>query len=132
MRRLLQQAVTYGGASLCALAVDMGILWALVHFFLWDYLLAATVSFLAGSVVAYLLSVRFAFNEHRLRSRRTEFAGFVAIGTAGLAINAGIMTVAVRWFGIHYIIARCVAAGFTFSCNFIARRQMLFIRRSAA
>ena len=132
MKKLLQQAVAYGGASLCALVVDMCILWALVHFLSWDYLWAATVSFLAGAVVAYVLSVRFAFKEHRLQSRGTEFVGFIAIGSVGVAINIGVMSVSVRYLGLHYIMARCVAAGFTFSCNFIARRQMLFIRRSSA
>jgi putative flippase GtrA len=132
MNTFLREAVGYGAASLCALAVDMAILWTLVHFFSWDYLAAATASFLAGAVVAYLLSVKIAFKEHRLRDRRTEFASFVGIGTIGIAVNAGIMSIAVRYFGLHYIIAKCVAAGFTFTCNFVARRQMLFVRRSVA
>jgi putative flippase GtrA len=132
MNTFLREAVGYGAASVCALAVDMAILWTLVHFFSWDYLAAATASFLAGAVVAYLLSVKIAFKEHRLRDRRTEFASFVGIGTIGIAVNVGIMSIAVRYFGLHYIIAKCVAAGFTFTCNFVARRQMLFVRRSVA
>jgi putative flippase GtrA len=132
MKKFLREAIDYGAASLCALAVDMGILWILVHFFSWDYLAAATASFLAGAVVAYLLSVRFVFKEHRLRHRRTEFASFVAIGTVGIAVNAGVMSVAVRYFGLHYIIAKCIAAGITFTCNFVTRRQILFVRRSVA
>jgi putative flippase GtrA len=82
-----------------------------------------------GAVVAYQLSVRLAFKEHRLSDRRAEFVSFLAIGTAGLAINAGVIAVAVRYLGLHYIIAKCVAAGFTFTCNFLARRQLLFVRR---
>ena len=132
MNTFLREAVGYGAASLCALAVDMAILWTLVHFFSWEYLAAATASFLAGAVVAYLLSVKIAFKEHRLRDRRTEFASFVGIGTIGIAVNAGVISLAVRYFGLHYIIAKCVAAGFTFTCNFVARRQMLFVRRSVA
>jgi putative flippase GtrA len=132
MSKLLREALGYGAASLCALAVDMGILWTLVHFFSWDYLAAATASFLVGAVVAYLLSVRFAFTERRLRDRRAEFASYVGIGTIGIAVNASVMSLAVRYFGLHYIIAKCVAAGFTFTCNFAARRQMLFVRRSVA
>jgi putative flippase GtrA len=132
MNTFLREAVGYGAASVCALAVDMAILWTLVHFFSWDYLAAATASFLAGAVVAYLLSVKIAFKEHRLLDRRAEFASFVGIGTIGIAVNAGIMSIAVRYFGLHYIIAKCVAAGFTFTCNFVARRQMLFVRRSVA
>jgi putative flippase GtrA len=96
------------------------------------FLAAAAASFLAGAVVAYLLSIKIAFKEHRLRNRRTEFASFVGIGTIGIAVNTGIMSLAVRYFGLHYIIAKCVAAGFTFTCNFVARRQMLFVRRSVA
>jgi putative flippase GtrA len=132
MSKFLREALGYGTASLCALAVDMVILWTLVHFFSWGYLAAATASFLAGAVVAYLLSVKIAFKERRLRDRRTEFASFVGIGTIGIAVNAGVMSIAVRYFGLHYIIAKCVAAGFTFTCNFVARRQMLFVPRSVA
>jgi putative flippase GtrA len=132
MKNLLREAVAYSAASLGALAVDMAILWILVDFLSWGYLLAATVSFLAGVVVAYWLSVKFVFKEHRLRNRKVELATFIAIGTAGVAVNAGVMTIAVRYFGIHYIIAKCVAAGCTCMCNFVARRQMLFVRRSPA
>jgi putative flippase GtrA len=130
MKTFLKEAQRYGAASLCALGVDMGILWILVHFFSWRYVTAATASFLAGAAVAYQLSVRLAFKQHRLRDRRAEFVSFVAIGTAGLAINAGVISVAVRYFGLHYIIAKCVAAAFSFTCNFLARRQLLFVRRS--
>jgi putative flippase GtrA len=132
MRRMLREAVGYAAASICALGVDVGILWALVHFLAWGYLAAATASFLAGAVVAYLLSVKLAFKEHRLKNRHTEFAGFIAIGTIGVAINAGVMSIAVRYFGLHYLIAKGIAACFTFACNFVTRRQMLFVRRSAA
>jgi putative flippase GtrA len=130
MRRFFKEALRYGAASACALAVDVAILFALVRVGGWGYLPAATLSFLAGTVVAYVLSVKYAFTEHRLRDRRAEFVTFAALGTIGLAVNAGVMAMAVRYFGLHYIIAKCVAAGFTFTCNFLARRQLLFVRRS--
>ena len=130
MRILIKEAIGYGAASAGALAVDMVILWVLVRFFGWEYLAAATASFLAGAVVAYVLSLKLAFKHRRLRDQRVEFISFVAIGMAGLAVNAGVIFVAVRYFGLHYLLAKCVAAGFTFMCNFIARRQILFIRHS--
>jgi putative flippase GtrA len=131
MKILLKEAFGYAAASGCALVVDMTILWTLVHFLSWGYMVAAAVSFLAGSVVAYELSVILAFKQHRLQDRRAELVSFVAIGTAGLAINAAVIYVIVRYFGLHYLIAKCVAAGFTFLCNFIARRQILFVRHSS-
>jgi putative flippase GtrA len=130
VRVLIKQAIGYGAASAGALVVDMTILWVLVRFYAWGYLAAASTSFLAGAVVAYALSLKLAFKQHRLRNQRVEFVSFVAIGTAGLAINAAVISLAVRYLGLHYLLAKCVAAGFTFMCNFIARRQLLFVSHS--
>jgi putative flippase GtrA len=130
MTTFLKEAIGYTAASACALVVDMAILWALVHFLGIAYLIAATVSFLAGAVVAYQLSIRLAFKHHRMEDRRAELVAFVIIGGAGLAINASVIFVAVDYFGLHYLLAKCVAAGFTFACNFAARRQILFVQRS--
>jgi len=131
VKPFLKELIGYGAASACALAVDMAVLWALVHFWSWGYLSAATTSFLIGAVVAYQLSTTIAFKQHRLASRKTEFASFVAIGGVGLLVNAAVIYVGVNLLGLHYLIAKCVAAGFTFTCNFIARRQLLFVRRTA-
>jgi putative flippase GtrA len=130
MNTLLKEACGYAVASACALVIDMTILWALVHFLSWGYMAAAATSFLAGAVVAYELSVKLAFEQHRLQDRRAEFVSFLAIGTLGLAVNSGVIFVMVGYFGLHYLIAKCIAAGFTFVCNFIARRQLLFVRYS--
>jgi putative flippase GtrA len=128
--RLLRESMFYSAASGCALGVDMAILWILVHFFSWGYLAAATLSFLAGGVVAYEISVKLAFRYHALADRRLEFLTFIAIGAAGLIINEAVIFLAVNEFALHYMVAKCVAAGFTFTCNFTIRRQILFVARS--
>jgi putative flippase GtrA len=127
MKELTREVVAYGAASCCALVVDIVILWALVHFFFVWYLLAATASFASGVVVAYVLSVKLVFKHHRLKNRRMEFVGFTALGTVGMVVNAIIMFVAVKYFGLQYLIAKCVSTGFTFMCNFVTRRQLLFV-----
>jgi putative flippase GtrA len=132
VKTLMKEAVGYGAASAVALAVDMTILWTLVHFLGWSYLTASAVSFLTGAVVAYELSVRLAFQEHRLQNRHAELASFVAIGALGLAVNAMVIFAVVRFAGLHFMIAKGVAAGFTFACNFAARRQFLFVRYDSA
>jgi putative flippase GtrA len=131
MRVLLREAMGYAFASSCALLIDVLILWVLVRFFTWWYVAAATVSFMSGVVVAYFLSLKFAFKKHRLEDRRTEFASFAAIGTIGLVVNAAVIYISVRLLGVHYLVAKCVAAGFTFVCNFISRRQLLFVERTS-
>jgi putative flippase GtrA len=127
----LTEALGYAAASGCALLCDVTLLWLFVHFLGWNALAAATLSFLAGTVVAYALSVRLVFQHRRLQDRRAEFASFAAIGTAGLAVNAAVIFVAVKYWGLYYLAAKGIAAGFTLVCNFITRRQLLFTRHAA-
>jgi putative flippase GtrA len=126
MKQLLREFSGYGAASAVALAVDVGLLWALVNAGV-QYVAASAASFTLGAVVAYRLSITLAFRSHRLPDRRLEFLGFVAIGVAGLIINTSVISAAVQFFGLHYLMAKCMAAGFTFTFNFLVRRQLLFV-----
>lgn len=47
-------------------------------------------------------------------------------------VNAGVMTLAIRFLGLHYLMAKGIAAGLSFGCNFIARRQLPFVHHSPA
>ncbi|HVC00896.1 MAG TPA: GtrA family protein [Steroidobacteraceae bacterium] len=132
MKVLLKETLGYTLASAAALAVDAGILFILVHFFAWWYLAAATVSFTVGLFVAYGLSVTVVFKRRRVADRRLEFATFAAIGLLGLVVNAVVIYAGVRYAGLHYMAAKAVAAGFTFAGNFLARRQLLFVRPATA
>ncbi len=129
MNRLVREALGYWVASGLALIVDVSLLWCLVHFLAWDYIIAASMSFLSGAVVAYVLSLKLAFRHHRLASRRAEFLSFMGIGVAGLSVNAGVIFAMVRLFGLHLLAAKGIAGSCTFICNFIARRQLLFVSR---
>lgn len=129
MKSFFHEVSWYGIASICALCVDAGTLWILVKFFAFSYVAAATLSFLAGATVAYAMSIRLVFRYHRVRDRRAEFISFVAIGAPGLALNATVISVAVEYLGLHFMLAKCVAAGATFGYNFSARRQLLFRQR---
>jgi putative flippase GtrA len=129
MKRWLHELSGYAAASAAALLVDIFVLWLLVNLFEMNYVAAASVSFLSGAILAYWLSIKIAFRQHRLRNRRVEFVCFVAIGTGGLAINATVISAVVQILGWHFLAAKGVATGFTFSFNFLARRQMLFSSR---
>jgi putative flippase GtrA len=131
MKIVFQEALRYTSVAACALIVDMTILWVLVHYFSWWYLGAATTSFLVGLLIGYVLSVTLVFKYRRLKDWPLEFASFAAIGAVGVAINAAAMSVGVKYFGLHYLLAKCGAAGFTFVWNFAARRHFLFVQRRA-
>ncbi len=131
MKRLFKEAVGYGLASAIALAADAGLLFVLVHFLGWWYLAAATVSFSAGVIVTYVISVRLVFTNRRIQSRHREFLAFVLIGVIGLGVNLAIMFAAVSILRWNYMIGKFAAAGGTFLCNFWLRRHVLFSRSSA-
>jgi putative flippase GtrA len=126
MNNLINEAAKYAAASAIALLADAGLLLALTRYAGWHYLIAAAVSFMVGATIAYALSVKFVFSAHRLHNRELEFAGFVLIGLAGLAINMLVMFVAHGKLGIELVLAKGLAAGCTFLANFALRRQLLF------
>jgi putative flippase GtrA len=129
---LLREALGYTVVSAVALVFDIAILRILVRYFSWPYLAAATGSFSVGLVVAYVLSVSLVFTHRRLKNQPLELASFAVIGVVGLVINAAAMFFGLRCLRVHYLLAKCGAAGFTLIWNFAARRQLLFVRRRAA
>jgi putative flippase GtrA len=129
MRRLWSEAAAYALVSLIALGADFTTLRLLVELAGFHYLLAATCSFIAGAVVAYLLSVRLVFRYRRLADRRLEFMVFACIGLVGLIVNIITMYVLVSVHGVSYMIAKGAAACLTFGTNFLLRRWMLFSGR---
>ena len=125
---IVRQLMGYGIASILALAADAGLLTLLVQSAHLDYVLAATISFMLGAGVAYAVSTRLAFKEHRLSNARAEFACFVAIGVIGLLINDVVIALGTGWLGLSLFVAKSGAACLTFSCNFTLRRKLLFMR----
>lgn len=131
-RNLLLELAKYFGASVVALAVDWGLLSLLTRAFEVPTLVAATVSFLAGVAVVYVLSVRFVFREHSAQDRRWEFLVFLLIGVAGLALNDALLWVLGHELGLAPDVAKAPVAGATFVFNFGLRKALLFTRPKRA
>jgi putative flippase GtrA len=127
MRNLLGEVFRYGLVSAVALGVDTSVLYVFVNVVGWHYLAASVPAFSAGATVAYLLSVRFVFRFRHLRDARLEFTSFVALGLAGLLVNAAALFVATNAAGVGLITAKVLAAGCTFATNFTLRRECLFM-----
>jgi len=128
MKTVVQEAISYAAISACAFTIDITVLFILVHYLSWWYVAAASASFLVGLLFGYVLSVSLVFKYRRFQDPRIEFASFAAIDMIGVAINAAAMAFGVKILGVHYLIAKCGAAGFTFVWNFPARRQFLFVK----
>lgn len=126
MERLIPELIRYAFASAVALAADVAILWVLVTHCGWYYVPASVVAFVAGTSIAYLLSIRFVFSFRQLSSHPVEFGYFVALGVVGLLVNTATLALAISAAGFGLVAAKMLAACCTFATNFTLRRQLLF------
>lgn len=109
-----------------ALAVDASLLWLLCTLGAWPPLASATLSFLAGALVNWALSVRFVFRYRRCRSVAQEFVAFVSVGVVALALNDVVIVTLVGTLGVSLLVAKATAAAATFFCNYGLRKTLLF------
>ncbi len=124
-----REFLLYLACSLVALGVDTG-LYALGLKLGLGYPIDAVIGFMGGLATAYGLSVRFAFKERRVRDARVEFVIFATIGIVGLALTELLLWLQVDRFGISALVAKVGAAGGVFVFNFLARKVLLFTRRT--
>lgn len=127
-QRVLRELVLYGLVSVAAFGADVAALATLVEVAGWPYIPAAFVAFVGGSLLSYLLCIRLVFDFRRVEDRRAEASLFVALGAIGLAVNLALLAAGVEWLGVHYLVAKTGAAGFTVFLNFALRRLVLFTR----
>ena len=119
----------YGLCS--ALALDWGLLVLLVALGM-SYLIAATISFSTGMLVAYFGSVRFVFSDRRTHTPLAEAVGFFVIGFLGLGVNDLLLFVFVKLLGIPVGLAKAPTVIGVFTFNFLTRRLLLFSTTSRA
>lgn len=117
--------VVAGGAAFC---LDFTLYSSLIRLAGLHYLVAAPIAFAAGLALVYALSVRWVFRARRLRDARLEFAVFAAIGLGGMAVNEGLLYLAVEHAAYSYEFAKVFAAGGVFAFNFLLRKLLLFTR----
>lgn len=125
----------YFAASLLALAVDTGTLSICLRLLHLSLAWSATLGFVAGAVVAYLLSIFWVFKARAFgNAPALEFLTFVGIGVAGLGITQFVLWLGVTEFGLLAEAVKLSAAIITFAFNYIARKTLLFAssRRSRA
>ena len=122
------EGLRYISASALALAVDFGLYVGLIRLAGVNYLVAAPLGFACGLAAIYALSVRWVFRYRRVADRRAEFAVFAVIGLAGMAINQGVIYLAVTMLPGSYEIAKLISAGVVFCFNFALRKLLLFTR----
>lgn len=125
----LQGLPAYAAGSALALALDTTLLMLALRGGL-PLTAAAAVGFLAGMLVVYGVSIRFAFRARRLSNARQELLVFALIGLAGLLLTVALLRLMVA-LGLPVLMAKGATAGVVFCFNFSLRKWLLFTLRPA-
>ncbi|MDR3223732.1 MAG: GtrA family protein [Methanobrevibacter sp.] len=109
-----------------AFLVDFGFLYILTEYLKIFYLLSATISFLIGLIVNYILSLIWVFNKRKLNNRINEFIVFALVGIIGLGLNNFIIYYLTTFLSVYYLFSKIISQVFVLLWNFFLRRYTLF------
>ncbi len=120
------QFFRYGFVSVVAVIVNGGGLVILKDKGHLNYLIAATISFLAGLIVSYALSALWVFHSSKILNRKHEFVLFGIIGLVGLGLSDFILWVLTSGLGLYYLASWVIATIIVYFWNFGARKKYVF------
>jgi putative flippase GtrA len=132
LAQLLYDLMLYGMASALALAADTSMLLLLTMVAGVHYLAAGAAGFTVGLIIVYGISFSKIFKDRRMLPPQLEFAGFVTIGIAGLALNELLLFLFVSTAQMGILAAKVLASCVVFLFNFLSRRSLLFSASPAA
>lgn len=124
--KVLIQIFRYTFVGGFAFIVDFGLLLFLKEVCSLHYILSATLSFIAGLFVNYIISINWVFTSSKNVNRKVEFLFFGLIGLVGLGLNDLLMWVLTDGVGIYYLLSKIITAILVYLWNFFARRYLLF------
>lgn len=113
-------------ASIFAFGVDISVLLALTHYLDLHYLVALRFSFIAGTIVSYVLNVLWVFNKRKVSKSYIEFGIFIILSLATLGFNSIIMKFFTETVKTPLPISRIIASMSGFFFGFICRKYILF------
>lgn len=109
-----------------AFVIDLGLLFVLTEYAHLHYLVSATLSFLAGLLVNYMLSTQWIFRSSKIKNKKVEFILFGLIGVIGLGLNNVLLYFFTDLIGLYYMLSKLITAVLVYAWNFLGRRYFLF------
>ena len=108
--------------------IDYLCLIVLVELFGLNYLLSAAIGFIIGSVINYLLSVKFVFVSGKYKKVQTEFTIFMIFTVMGLGLNHFVMYAGADIIELDYRIAKVISLIIVTSFNFVNKKLFVFLK----
>lgn len=121
MKQLLSQFLRFAAVGLLAFAFDYAIFLLLNETFGVYYLVASTISYTCGTIVSFVLNMRFVYAGREGQTRRLQFVLFVILSLIGLGVNQLFLWLFVL-IHIPSWLAKLMAAALTSLYNFFSRK----------
>lgn len=122
---LVQQVPRALVVSVIAAGMDVVLLVLLVEILHMPKILAATISYLLGGIVQYVLCSWWVFSV-AMENVATGFITFSILSLVGLGITDLVMWGMYGRLHYHYLLAKVAALGLAFCWNFTSRKYLIF------
>jgi putative flippase GtrA len=127
----LTQGAKYIVVGVAAFLADFSCVWALTELGHIYYLVSASIAFVVGLSVNYILSVTWVFASRRFEDRTKEFFLFSLIGLFTVVVGLVLMWVFTEIAQIHYLASKIMVTAVVFPLNFGIRKSLLFTARQS-
>lgn len=94
------------------------------------YLFSASIAFVIGLIVNFILSKKFVFNSQKSHFNVWgEFLGYAIIGLVGLLMTMAIMYLLTEKVGMYFMLSKILATIIVLLWNYIARKILIYKKK---
>lgn len=120
--KLLRYLLVGGSAAL----FEWALFWLLNYEIKLYYLIAACISYIAATIINYILSIIHVFKSESRFSRHYELTLIFIIGIIGLAVSQFFMLIFIGYLGFLPMISKIATTGIVFGWNYLSRAHFVF------
>jgi putative flippase GtrA len=120
------QLIRYTIVGGFAFLIDFSLLYLLAKCVGLHYIVSASISFIAGLLTNYFISVKWVFTASKIKNRKLEFLFFALIGIIGLILNDIFLYIFTDVFKIYLMYSKIISAALIYLWNFFARKYLIF------
>jgi putative flippase GtrA len=129
---LIKKIIRFGLVGASGMVLDYSVTFLCKEFFLFDKYIANFFGFAVAATSNYILNRKFVFSE-QARSHRRQYAGFIGIALAGLALNSFIIWLLTdKVFALNFYFAKGIAISTVFIWNFSLNHFFNFRNKETA
>lgn len=118
--------IKYAFVGGCAAIVDVGLFFIFAKFLEYPYLVVGFFTFILGTLVNYLLSIRIVFQSGIQHKRSKEIVLVYLVSSIGLGLNVLILYICHDGFLLDVGISKLISTALVFFWNYSARKKFIF------